>query len=78
MLINIRVVPKASRNLVKEENGKLKVYVTSPAQDGLANARVIALLAEYFHVKKYDIEIIRGDKSRDKTVRITDGAKSTA
>ena len=72
MFIDIRVTPKASRDLVKDEGGKLKVYVTSPAQDGLANARVIELLAKHFNIKKYEISIIKGQKSRNKSVQIPD------
>jgi hypothetical protein len=75
MILNIRVTPKASRNLVKQENGNLRVYVTRPAEDGLANAHVIELLAEHFHLKKYEISIIKGEKSRNKSVQVPDYAK---
>jgi len=75
MIVNIRVMPGASRDLVKNEPGKLKVYVTKPAQDGRANARVIELLAKHFGIKKYEISIIKGEKARDKAVQIPDVAK---
>ena len=70
MLLDIRVIPKASRNLVKAEDGRLKVYLTSPAQDNKANAQLIELLSKHLKVKKYQVKIIRGEKSRDKKVRI--------
>lgn len=70
MIKHIRVIPKASRNLVKEENGRLKVYLTKPPQDGLANAALISLLSEHFKIKKYQVKIIKGEKSRDKVVDI--------
>jgi len=60
----------ASRNLVKKENDKLKVYLIRPAQDGLANNQLIDLLAEYLGIKKYRIKIIKGHKSRDKLVEV--------
>ena len=72
MILNIRVAPKASRNLVKKEKDCLKVYLTKPAQDGLANSQLIDLLSEYLKVKKYRVRIIKGDKSRDKLVEIDD------
>jgi uncharacterized protein (TIGR00251 family) len=75
MIVNVRVIPGASRDLVKDEAGKLKVYVTKPAQDGRANARVIELLAKHFGIKKYEISIIKGEKARDKAVQIPDVAK---
>ncbi|MEW6100700.1 MAG: DUF167 domain-containing protein [Candidatus Omnitrophota bacterium] len=70
MIASVRVTPKAARNLIKEENGSLKAYLTSPALKGRANKQLIELLSEHFGVRKYQIEIIRGLKSRDKTVRI--------
>ncbi|MDD5729720.1 MAG: DUF167 domain-containing protein [Candidatus Omnitrophica bacterium] len=76
MIIKIRVVPKASRNLVKKEEGALKVYLTKPAYEGLANKQLIELLAEYLGVKKYQVNILKGDKSRDKLVEIQDGRKN--
>ncbi|MCM8797766.1 MAG: DUF167 domain-containing protein [Candidatus Omnitrophica bacterium] len=69
-ILNIRVVAKASSSRVKDEGGRLKVYVTSPAQDGMANAKVIELLAEYLGVKKYELRIVKGLKSKDKTVEV--------
>ena len=72
MILNVRVIPKASRNLVKKENDHLEVYLTKPAQDGLANLRLIDLLSEHLKIKKYQIKIIKGQKSRDKLVEIND------
>ncbi len=70
MILNVRVVPRAGKNLVKEENGQLKVYLTKPAQGGLANNQLIELLSAHLKVKKYQLKIIRGEKSRDKLVEI--------
>jgi uncharacterized protein (TIGR00251 family) len=71
MILNIRVIPKASRNLIKKENDSLKVYLTKPADKGLANEQLIDLLAEYLNVKRYQIEIIKGKSSRNKLVKIS-------
>ncbi len=72
MIFNVRVIPKASRKLVKEESDHLKVYLTKPAQDGLANAQLINLLAEHFKVKKYQVTILKGETARSKLVQISD------
>ena len=72
MIFAVRVIQKASRNLVKEESDHLKVYLTKPAQDGLANIQLISLLAEHFKVKKYQITILKGENSRSKLVQISD------
>lgn len=71
MILNIRVVPRSSRCLIKEEGGLFKAYLTKPACDGLANNQLIELLAKHFKVKKYQVEIIKGEKSRQKTISIT-------
>ncbi len=70
MIINLRVIPGAKKNLIKEETGRLKVWINAPAADGKANNQVIELLAEHFQVKKNCIRIIRGVRSREKIVEI--------
>ncbi len=72
MKLNIKVIPRASKERIIEENGTLKVYVTSPAVDGRANKAVIESLAEYFKSKKRMIRIISGEKSRNKIVEIAE------
>lgn len=71
MILNVRVQPGSSRNLVKEENGVIKVYLTKPAQEGLANKQLIELLAGHFKAKKYRIKIVKGENSRDKLVEVS-------
>lgn len=72
MFLNIRVIPRSSRDFVKQENSILKVYVTKPAQDGLANKKVVETLADYLGVKKDRIMIVKGDKARDKVIEVID------
>jgi uncharacterized protein len=73
VIFNIRVIPKSSRNLVKEEGFNIKVYLTKPAYEGLANEQLICSLADHFKVKKYQIKIIKGERSRNKLVEISNG-----
>lgn len=70
MIINVRAWPSASRNLVKEEGGRFKVHLSRPAQDGEANVQLVELLAGYLKVKKYQVKIIKGLRSRDKLIEI--------
>ncbi len=73
MVINVRVVPRASRNLVKQESeNSFKVYLTKPAIEGQANEELVKRLAEYFSVKKHTVNIIKGEKARCKLVRISE------
>jgi hypothetical protein len=70
MILNIRVAPKASRNLIKQEGSCLKIYLTKPALDGLANEQLIGLLAKHLGIKKHQIKITAGLKSKNKIVKI--------
>ena len=70
MKLRVHVIPKASKLLVKQERDRLKVYLTRPAQDGLANAQLVCVLASYFKLKKYQVRILQGVTSREKLVEI--------
>jgi uncharacterized protein len=52
------------------ENNQLRVKVNAPARDGLANTRLIEILAQEFKVSKSSIHILRGRKSKTKIIRI--------
>jgi uncharacterized protein (TIGR00251 family) len=67
---SIRVIPRAKQNKVVEEEGRVKVYLTAPPVEGRANQALIEVLAAHFQVRKGDIRIIRGEKSRDKLIQI--------
>lgn len=69
-VIEVRVVPNAKKNEIKEEGGRFKIHLTAPPVEGKANKLLIELLAKYFGVKKSHINIIKGEKSRNKLVQI--------
>ena len=68
--INVRVIPRSSKNVVAWENGGLKVHLTAPPVDGAANSALIALLAQCLAVHKRDIQIVHGTSGRSKIVEI--------
>ena len=70
MILEIKVVPGARKNLYKEENGGIKIYLTAPPLDGRANEALCDFLAEHFDVRASCIEIIKGLKSRNKVINI--------
>ena len=51
----------------------LLVAVRARAVDGQANAAVEAALAEAFEVRRADVAIVFGERSRDKVVEIRGG-----
>jgi uncharacterized protein len=72
IIFAVRVIPRSSRSeIVGEYNGALKVKLNSPPVDGEANKELITLLAKTFHVSKSDVEIICGQTSKLKQVKIT-------
>ncbi len=70
MIINVKVVPKSSRIKVTQDGQNYKVHLTKPAVDGQANDQLIEVLADYFQVKKYQVEIVKGDTGRNKIIKI--------
>ena len=48
----------------------MRVNVTAPPEDGRANEAVIALLAEALAVGKSRLTIVKGQKSRTKSVAV--------
>jgi hypothetical protein len=77
LLVDVQVVPRSSRTAVGPAVGdRLRVAVTSPPVDGAANAAVIEALADAFGVRRSAIEIVRGERGRRKTVRITGATRA--
>ena len=51
MILQIKVIPGARKNLYKHENGIVKVYLTAPPLEGRANEALCHFLAEHFDVR---------------------------
>jgi len=69
--VDLRVQPRARRAVIEAIGGALKVQVTAPPEDGRANAAVIALLAEAWRLPKSSFDVVKGQASRAKTVRVS-------
>lgn len=70
-ILTIRVVPRASKSeIVGNHDGALKVRIASPPVDGAANAELIKLLAKTFGVSKNRVEILSGQTSKTKQIKI--------
>jgi uncharacterized protein len=70
--LRVRLTPRASANrvvgLVAEADGgvALKIMVTAAAEDGKANAALVALLARSWQLAKSDIAVVAGATDRRK------------
>ena len=71
-LLKLHVTPRGSRNEITGWRGDtLCVKLTAPPVEGAANAAIVKFIADSLGLRKSQIELVSGDKSREKTVRIT-------
>ena len=69
--LDLLIQPKASRDQIQGLHGdELKVAITAPPVDGQANSHLIKYLAKQFKVAKGQIQIVRGELGRHKSVTI--------
>jgi uncharacterized protein (TIGR00251 family) len=59
------------------EEGRLKIKVTVPPEGGKANEKVVELLSKTLKISKSNIEIVRGETSRIKLLRIEGATLAT-
>jgi uncharacterized protein (TIGR00251 family) len=69
--LRIHVVPNAKIDNVAGEHGSaIKIKLRALAVEGKANAALRSFLAEQLKIPERNIALVRGQKSRDKLVRI--------
>jgi uncharacterized protein (TIGR00251 family) len=74
VVLTLHIQPRASKNEVCGVQGDaLKIRLTSPPVDGAANKLCREFLADLFHVPKSAVDIISGEASRHKRVKISSG-----
>jgi uncharacterized protein len=72
LLVDVHVTPRASRSAIQGvHDSRIKVALDAPPVDGEANAALIALFAKLLKLPKRQIELVRGQTSRQKTLAIT-------
>lgn len=76
MLLSLHVQPGASRTEVAGVHGegaeaRLKIRLAAPPVDGKANAELLRFLAAAFAVGLRAVMLVRGETSRQKTVKVT-------
>jgi len=77
-IVKIYLQPKASKNeIVGPYRDGIKVKVTAPPIEGKANETLIRFLAKELRISPSSIEIIKGQHSREKTVRISGNVNLT-
>lgn len=70
IIINLKISPNASKNMIVFEETGLKVKITAQPIDGKANKALIEILSKQFKVPKTYFEIVKGETSKEKTILI--------
>ena len=71
MTFRVRVQPRAARDgVVGEHDGAIKLRISAPPVDGRANEACRRLIAKLAGVSPAAVEIIAGESSKDKVIRV--------
>jgi len=69
LIIKVKIVPNSSKNEIIIEEEFIKVKVTAQPLENKANKALIEFLSKKFKVPKTNIEILKGDTSKEKTLK---------
>jgi uncharacterized protein (TIGR00251 family) len=70
-LLSIKLQPRASANEVGTPLGdELRIKVTAPPVDSAANEALVRLLADTLNCPRSKVELVRGQTSRHKVVKL--------
>jgi uncharacterized protein (TIGR00251 family) len=75
VLLPVAVQPRASRNAVAGLRGTaLKLLLTAPPVEGAANDACLCFLANLLGMSRSRLSIVRGEKARQKLIRIANAS----
>lgn len=70
LIIRIKIVPNSSKNDIIRENEGIKVKITAQPIENKANKALIEFLSKKLKTAKSNIQIIKGELNKDKTLLI--------
>lgn len=68
LILRLKIVPNSSKNEFIWENESLKVKITAQPIENKANKALIEFLSKTLKLAKSNIQIIKGDTSKEKTL----------
>ncbi len=72
-VIRVKVLPRSSKTeIAGKADGVYRIKLTAPPVDGKANKALINFLAKKTGLPKRKFQIVSGEHSRNKTIRILD------
>jgi len=71
-LLRLHVTPRGSKNeIIGWRDDVLCVKITAPPVEGAANAAIVKFIADALKIRKSQVELVSGERSREKALRIT-------
>jgi len=72
MFIKVKAFADSKQEkIIKKKEDSFDVYIKEKAEGGIANKRIVEVLADYFNVKPGKIRMIKGAKERSKIFNIS-------
>lgn len=69
--LSVKVKPKSSpQGIMGVHDGCLVIRLSAPAVDGKANAALVSYLAKLLRIKKTEVLLVSGEKSRTKLLEL--------
>lgn len=68
LIIKLKISPNASKNEIIKKDEEIKVKITAQPIENKANKALIEFLSKKFKVAKSNIEIVKGETSKEKTL----------
>ncbi|MGA3208844.1 MAG: DUF167 domain-containing protein [Syntrophales bacterium] len=71
LVLQVHIVPRSAKcEVVGNQGNALKLKITAPPVEGQANKECIRFLSDILGIKKKQVRILSGSKSKKKTVAI--------
>jgi uncharacterized protein (TIGR00251 family) len=72
MFLRVKIIPRSATSEIAEElgDGTLKIKIAAPPEHGRANAALVALLSQRFHVARSAVTIVSGHAASRKLIRV--------
>lgn len=71
LIVRIKIIPNSSKNDVIFENDGVKIKITAQPIENKANKALIEFLSKKLKVAKSNIQIIKGELNKEKTLLIS-------
>lgn len=68
LIVKLKISPNASKNEIIKNDSEIKIKITAQPIENKANKALIEFLSKKLKIAKSNIEIIKGETSKEKTL----------